>query len=104
MPSAIQQWNDLPVHICEFESLASFKKKLKDLFKPPTVSSFYIKDDKFRNNCSNLNFDLCNNQLTPSPFCECRTDKVNDTLLKDAFFYKYQCFSSIKRQEIALVF
>ena len=39
IPSAIQLWNNLPTNIRESQSLAIFKNKIKQLYKPPAVCS-----------------------------------------------------------------
>jgi hypothetical protein len=42
IPSAINTWNNLSLEIRESPSLSIFKNRLKSLFKPTTVPSYFI--------------------------------------------------------------
>ncbi len=63
-----------------------------------------IKGDRFlsvmharmRNNCSNLNSDLCNNHLRDDPYCDCVE------VVEDAEHYLFQC-PKFQRQRIILL-
>jgi hypothetical protein len=93
IPSSIQLWNELSVNIRESDSLANFKRKLKEIYKPPIVPSYFINGERsstvyhtrLRNNCSNLNSDLYNNHITQNPACEC------GALIEDAEHFLFQC-------------
>lgn len=79
IPSSIKLWNDLDIDTRNSNSLFSFKRKLKNLFKPPIVPSYFYIGDRFlqihhtriRNSCSSLNNDLFTNHLRESPQCNC---------------------------------
>ncbi len=40
---------------------------------------------RLRNNCSNLNSDLCNNHLRDNPYCDCAE------VVEDAEHFLFQC-------------
>ncbi len=85
IPSSLQLWNDLNNDIREINTLSAFKSKMKEIFKPPSVPSYFITGDRceqiyharIRNRCSNLNADLFSNHLKDSPSCNCGSEYEN---------------------------
>ena len=93
IPSSIKLWNNLDIETRNTDTLLSFKRKLRNLFNPPTVPTFFLVGDRFlqihhariRNKCSNLNNDLFNNQLRDSKQCMC------GNLCEDAEHFFFRC-------------
>ncbi|MEW8548105.1 MAG: reverse transcriptase family protein, partial [Candidatus Thiodiazotropha sp.] len=78
IPSAIFDWNNLPLAARESESYSIFCKELnrQTLRKVPNYyldgkRKFSILHARLRNFCSNLNQDLYNNYLRDDPVCTC---------------------------------
>ena len=77
LPSSIKLWNDLDIDTRNSDSIFSFKRKLRQLYNPPVVPTFFLVGDRFlqvlhariRNKCSNLNSDLFNNHERDSQQC-----------------------------------
>ena len=78
IPSSLSLWNSLDSYIRSSNCTSHFKSNLKRL--RPAISkvpSFYLTGDRYlsvlhariRNKCSNLNNDLLNNHLSPTPLC-----------------------------------
>ena len=94
------------IQILKFEIQILFfhliKRKLRHLFNPPTVPTFFLVGDRFlqihhariRNKCSNLNNDLFNNHLRDSKQCMC------GNLCEDAehFFFRCQLYTNQRLQ------
>ena len=95
IPSAVSLWNNLPENIDKCDIVSSFKTALlKQLFKAPIVPPFFITGNRkysiiharFRNGCSNLNFDRKNNRLIEDSSCEsCGYDQ------EDAEHFFFHC-------------
>ena len=94
VPSAISLWNSLPAAIKEQGSLAAFKNALtKNIFRARRIPLYFLSGDRrlsvlharLRNNCSNLNHDLCRNHLRLLERCECGSER------EDAEHYLFQC-------------
>ena len=98
IPSAISAWNNLTMEIRESPTLAIFKNRLKTLFKPTTVPSYFIYGERtyviyqtrIRNFCSNLNGDLFSNHLKDNPSCDCGFNTEN----ADHFFFNCPRFTT----------
>ncbi len=96
IPSAISLWNNLDSDIRDAESIHVFKNKLKLLYKPPDVPSYFLVGDRLlsvlhsriRNKCSNLNGDLFRNHLSNNPACVCGHDYED----ADHFFFNCNIF------------
>ena len=78
IPSSLSLWNSLDSDIRSSNCTSHFKSNLKRLRPAITkVPSFYLTGDRYlsvlhariRNKCSNLNNDLFNNHLSPTPLC-----------------------------------
>ena len=90
LPSAIREWNSLPLDIRNSPSIALFKKYLNRLNK--TVNShFYYGDRKsqvlharLRTKCSSLNYHLFSKNLIDSPRCQCGK-------LENNFHFFFEC-------------
>ncbi len=76
------------------ERITPFKSKItKQLYTDYNVPLHYLKGDRFvsviharlRNNCSNLNSDLCNNHIRDDPYCDCAE------IVEDAEHYFFMC-------------
>ncbi len=97
IPSSLALWNELGDEIKHSPSLATFKAKLKQLFKPAIVPAYYLIGERtqsiyharIRNQCSNLNSDLFINHLRESPLCHCTQDVEN----AEHFFLKCTSFN-----------
>ena len=93
IPSSIKLWNDLAIEVRNSDTLFSFKRKLKHLYNPPTVPTFFLVGDRFlqihhsriRNKCSSLNTDLFKNHLRDSQQCSC------GNLSEDAEHFFFRC-------------
>ena len=95
VPSCITLWNNLPEHIRNSETILSFKTQLiKHCFTSPRTPYYYtigsrvfsVLHSRLRNSCSNLNYDLCLNNLRPNSNCEnCGHER------EDAEHYFMQC-------------
>ena len=78
IPSSVSLWNSLDSDIRSSNCTSHFKSNLKRL-RPSIIKvpSFYLAGDRYlsvlrtriRNKCSNLNNDLFNNHLSPTPLC-----------------------------------
>lgn len=94
IPSSVSLWNSLDSNIRSSNSTSHFKSNLKRL-RPAntTVPPFYHTGDRYlsvlhariRNKCSNLNNDLFNNHLSPTPLCNCNQGT------EDAEHYLFIC-------------
>ena len=79
LPSAIRDWNSLPLDTRNSESLASFKRKLNSRITRTFVPKYYytgnrksqVLHTRLRTNCSSLNHDLFLKNITDSPLCRC---------------------------------
>ena len=78
IPSSLSLWNSLDSYIRSSNCTSHFKSNLKRLRPAITkVPSFYLTGDiylsvlhaRIRNKCSNLNNDLFNIHLSPTPLC-----------------------------------
>ena len=86
------------MEIRESPTLAIFKNRLKTLFKPTTVPSYFIYGERtyviyqtrIRNFCSNLNGDLFSNHLKDNPSCDCGFNTEN----ADHFFFNCPRFTT----------
>ena len=95
-------WNDLDNQTRESESLAEFKRILKQRFKPPEVPLYFLTGDRFsqvhhariRNKCSNLNADLSNNHLTANASCRCGSPYED----AEHFFFRCPEYRDQRRQ------
>ncbi len=94
IPSAVQLWNGLDHTLRTIENVKQFKSAtVQQLYTPYNIPSYYLEGDRFssvihsriRNNCSNLNSDLCNNHLRDDPYCQC------SETVEDAEHYLLQC-------------
>ena len=80
IPSSVSLWNSLDSDTRSSNCTLHFKSNLKRLRPANTkIPSFYHTGDRYqsvlhaiiRNKCSNLNNDLFNNHLSPTPVCNC---------------------------------
>lgn len=93
IPSAIKLWNDLPIHIRNLPTLASFKTAIKNMYykKPNKLFNHgkrqvNILHCQIRNNASNLNFDLHCHFLRDNATCDmCGHPTEN------AFHFFFEC-------------
>ena len=102
IPSSIKLWNDLDPDIRNSNSVSQFKSKIKNMFKPHDVPSYFVSGERvlqmlharIRNSCSNLNADLCDNHLRDNPSCEC------GFIREDAEHYFFRCplYTNQRRQ------
>ena len=76
LPSAIRGWNNLPIEIKQSDSVNSFKNHL--IKKQPVPKYYYVGNrraqilhtcTRLRTNCSSLNIDLFNKNISDSPLC-----------------------------------
>lgn len=97
VPSAVNQWNNLPVHIKNSNSVSVFKSNLiKECFHHHKVPAYFISGSRtfsvyharLRNNCSDLNADLFYNHLKNDKRCQCgyETENAEHYLLKCTLF------------------
>lgn len=88
IPSSIELWNNLDDHIRHAASLNIFKSRLKEIYKPHTVPKYFVYGDRslsvyharIRNECSNLNADLCKNHLRDNSLCSYCTSRCRTLL------------------------
>ena len=81
IPSTIRAWNNLNLTTRKLRSLAQFKEAIATTNKKPP-KYFYKSKDRvaeihhapIRLQCSNLNEDLYNRNLSPSPMCKCNEE------------------------------
>ena len=99
LPSAIRNWNNLPIEIKQSDSVNSFKKHL---FKKKPVPKYYyignrraqILHTRLRTNCSSLNIDLFTRNISDSPLCSCGS-------IEDAQHYFFHCkHYTVQRQTL----
>ena len=92
IPSSLSLWNSLETNIRSSNCTSHFKSNLKRLRSAITkVPSFYLTGDiylsvlhaRIRNKCSNLNNDLFNNHLSPTPLC----NRCQETEDAEHFFF-----------------
>ena len=77
LPATVRDWNNLPLHVRQSDSLESFKKYLNSDLTPSP--SFYsagsrlgqVLHTRLRLECSSLNAHLCSRNLVESPLCAC---------------------------------
>ena len=82
--------------------LSIFKRKLTQTFQTNRIPSYYLTGQqcfsvfhaRLRNYCSNLNSDLFNNHLIPSPICDCKKE------IENAEHYLFKCtrYNTQRRQ------
>ena len=89
--STIPTWNELPHHIKDSEEIQAFKRLLKAQFKKKKIKDRFLKgnresqisQNRLRSGNCNLNENLYNINLVPSPFCQCGdVETVEHFLLK----------------------
>ncbi len=94
IPSTVQLWNELDPSLRNLDTLKQFKTACaQQIYTNYNIPLYYIEGERFstvmharlRNNCSNLNSDLCNNYLRDNPFCNC------SEVVEDAEHYFFQC-------------
>ena len=77
LPSAIREWNDLPLVIRDSTTVTAFKYNLNsNLAQPPSLFHIgnrieQIYHSRLRTNCSSLNSHLFSKNLIDSPLCIC---------------------------------
>ena len=77
LPATIRDWNNLPLHVRQSDSLETFKKHLNSDLSPPP--SFYnagsrlgqVFHTRLRLECSSLNAHLYSRNLVECPLCAC---------------------------------
>ena len=76
LPSAIRSWNNLPIEIKQAGTVNSFKNHL--IKKQPVPKYYYVGNrraqilhTRLRTNCSSLNIDFFNKNISDSPLCSC---------------------------------
>ena len=76
-PSAIREWNNIPLNIRNLPTLSMFKSYLQRN-KQSTPKYFYYGDRKLqilharlRTKCSSLNYHLFLRNISHTPLCEC---------------------------------
>ena len=93
--------NSLPMCIRNADSLNSFKSQLKSsIFKVPRIPQQFISGSRVfsvlhcrsRNNCSNLNSDLCLNHLRTNAVCEWCSE------IEDSEHYFCKCNEFMKQR------
>ena len=101
LPLPVRAWNNLPLEAKQLQSVNSFKYYLKKgTFSIPKYyyigkRKIQILHTRLRTNCSSLNLDLLNRNISDSPLCACGS--VEDT--QNYFFY---C-SNFIQQRIELI-
>ena len=92
--SAIRSWNNLPMEIKQADTVNSFKNHL--IKKQPVLKCDYVGNrraqflhTRLRTNCSSLNIDLFNKNISDSPLCSCGS-------IEDAqhFFFHYRHYTA----------
>ena len=81
IPSSIGLWNNTDTDVRNASSLSAFRSRLINEFKVSCVPPIYLEGNRylsvltrnFRNNCSDLNYDLFRNNLRENPFCKCNS-------------------------------
>ena len=87
IPSVVEEWNKLPMHIRNSPSVESFKRSLNSARSPPP--SYYYTGDRrsqilhtrLRTNCSPLNLPLFQKNIVASPLCTCGEIESTDHFL-----------------------
>ena len=99
LPSAIREWNNLPVEVQCAASVASFNYMLnRNMITLPKYYYFgerklQILHTRLRLNCSSLNSDLFSKNMVNSPLCTCGSvENAEHFLLK---CHKYDNFRNI---------
>ena len=93
IPSAVFLWNELPEDIKSITSISLFRSRNLEHFGAPPVPRHYrvrqrglsVMHTRLRNNCSNLNFDLYSNHISPFPTCSC------GYIAEDVKHFFFQC-------------
>lgn len=96
---SLKLWNDLNLDIRDADTLTSFKTKIKEIFKPQVVPSYFITGDRCEqmyhariiNDCSNLNADLHSNHLKDTPECNFSGSEFENA---EHFFFQCQHFTN----------
>ena len=104
IPSSISLWNNLDEGIKNRNTMNSFKHSLKDENTKTPVPPYYLIGNRYasvlharlRNNCSDLFYDLYNNNLREEPLCSCPLQEP-----EDADHYLFRC-SFFRQQRISL--
>jgi Reverse transcriptase (RNA-dependent DNA polymerase) len=94
IPSAVKLWNELDLSIRNSPSLHCFKIKMKNLYRAPSVPTYYLDGERLyslhhariRNHCSNLHGDLYHNFIRSTPSCDCGNK------FEDAEHYILNCY------------
>lgn len=94
IPSATQLWNNTDPLIRQVDTIRQFKRaSTQQLYNNYSVPPHFLEGCRFlsvmhariRNNCSNLNSDLCNNHIRDNPYCSC------NEVVEDAEHFFFQC-------------
>ena len=100
LPSAIREWNDLPLAIRDSTTVTTFKYKLNsNLTQPPSLFHIgnrmgQIYHSRLRTNCSSLNSHLFSKNIIDSPLCICG-------VIEDTSHYLFVCTRYLDlRQEL----
>ena len=90
LPSSIRAWNNLPTEARQIASIDTFKQFLNS-GREKVPKYFYcgsrrgqLLHTRLRTNCSNLNNDLFQKNITDSPLCLCGN-------LEDAYHFLFVC-------------
>ena len=90
LPSAIREWNNLPIVARHSTSLSTFKSWLnRDKEKCPSYlyrgcRKLQVLHTRLRTKCSSLNFHLHQKNIVQSPLCTCGS-------LESAYHYFFEC-------------
>ena len=89
LPTTIRSWNNLPIEIKQADTVNFFKNHL--IKKQPVPKYYYVGNrraqilhTRLRTNCSSLNIDLFNKNISDSPLCSCGS-------IEDAQHFFFHC-------------
>ena len=89
LPTTIRSWKNLPIEIKQADTVNSFKNYL--IKKQPVPKYYYVGNrwaqilhTRLRTNCSSLNIDLFNKNISDSPLCSCGS-------IEDAQHFFFHC-------------
>ena len=96
LPSAIREWNSLPLDIRNSDSLYSFKRNLNNQHR--FVPKYYFSGNqklqilhtRLRTGCSSLNHDLFVKNITDTPLCQCGETETSQHYFLSCRLYQNQ--------------